>query len=101
MEKLTIETGKHVIVRANEAGVFFGILKEKTDNNITLINVRKLYYWSGANTVEQLSIDGVNNPDNCKFTQIVDEILINNYCQILPCTNKSINSLNNVFIWKY
>ena len=93
--------GKYVIVRADKAGVFFGVLKEKSQNEVTLTNVRKLYYWSGAKTVEQISLDGVANPENCKFTQFVDEIIISNPCQILLCTDKSIENIKNIVSWKY
>lgn len=91
---------KNVIVRANEAGVFFGQLKEKNGNEVTLVNARKLHYWDGAAAVEQLSVDGTVAPDSCRFTVFVAEITIMNVCQILPCTNKAINSLKNVKEWK-
>jgi hypothetical protein len=40
--------GEYVIVRCNNAGVFFGIYESKEGNELTLTNVRKLHYWSGA-----------------------------------------------------
>lgn len=40
------------IVRTNEAGVFFGEIKERTHDEITMLNVRKLWYWRGACAVE-------------------------------------------------
>lgn len=92
--------GKKVIVRANGAGVFFGTLKEKNGTNVTLTNVRKLHYWDGACAVEQLAVDGTAKPDNCRFTVWVDEIQIENVLQTIPCTEKSIDSLSNVKIWK-
>jgi len=45
--------GKHVIVRSNLAGVFFGILKDKDGDELTLKDARKFFYFSGANTVEE------------------------------------------------
>lgn len=41
--------GKHVIVRSNLAGVFFGILKGKDGDELTLKDARKFFYFSGAN----------------------------------------------------
>lgn len=97
MEKLI---NKKVIVRAHGSGVFFGTLINKNENEVQLANARKLYYWSGANTVEDLAVSGVKNPGNCKFTVVVDEITVNKYLQIIPCTPASIANIESVFIWK-
>jgi hypothetical protein len=91
---------KKVIVRANGAGVFFGELKEKNENEVTLCNCRKLHYWDGAAAVEQLAVDGTSKPDQCRFTVFVEEITIMNVLQIIPCTDKSIKSITNVKEWK-
>lgn len=91
---------KKVIVRANGAGVFFGELKEKNGNEVTMTNVRKLFYWDGAGAVEQLAVDGTSKPNNCKFTIVIEEMTITNVLQIIPCTDKSIDSLTNVPEWK-
>lgn len=93
--------GKHVIVRSNMAGIFFGILAKKNGQELTLQKVRKFYYFSGANTVEDLAIQGALNPDNCKLTVEVDELVISDYVQILPCTKAAINNNKNIKIWKF
>jgi hypothetical protein len=92
---------KKVIVRSNGAGVFFGELKELNGDVATLCNVRKLFYWDGAAGVEQLSVDGTSKPEQCKFTVVVEQITVMNVLQILPCTEKSINSLSSVKAWTY
>lgn len=92
--------GKHVIVRANGAGVFFGVLEAKEGQTVKLSNCRKLYYWSGACAVEQLSVDGVLTSDSCKFTVWVNSMIIENEIQTIPCTQKSINNLTSVEVWK-
>lgn len=91
---------KKVIVRAEGSGVFFGTLIDKNESEVQLANARKLYYWSGANTVEDLAVAGVKNPSSCKFTVPVEEITINKYLQIIPCTQASITNIENVFVWK-
>jgi hypothetical protein len=91
---------KKVIVRADRAGVFYGILTAKEGNEVQLTNARKLYYWSGANTVEDLALRGVLNPNNCKFTDVVNEITVNNYLQILICTKIASSNIENVTVWK-
>lgn len=91
---------KHVIVRADKAGVFFGILESFDGTNVIMKDVRKLFRWSGASAVEQLSLDGVARPKNCKFTVVVKHMFITNADQVIPCTNKAIDNLKSVAIWK-
>ena len=94
------QIGKKVIVRADRAGVFFGTLVRKEGSEVQLKYCRKLYYWSGAAAVEQLAEDGVANKDSCKFTVVNKEVTINNYIQILTCTDKAIFNLESVKEWK-
>jgi hypothetical protein len=91
--------GKEVIVRADKAGVFFGTLIAKEGSEVKLKDARKLYYWSGANSVEDLAVKGVKKPNDCQFTITVDNILINNYIQILPCTEEASISIKSVGVW--
>ena len=90
----------YYIVRANEAGVYFGKIKERSHDEVTMTNVRKLWYWNGAAAVEQLAVDGVSNPKNCQFTVVIDEMIIANPIQIIPCTYKAYKSLSEVPVWK-
>ena len=100
MKTKATEKENYVIVRANGAGVFFGILKEKKNNEVTLTKCRKLFTWYGAAAVEQIALDGVTEPESCKFTVTVEEITANNWLQILPCTDKAIKSIKSVKEWK-
>lgn len=45
---------KYVIIRTQNAGVFAGYLKEKTGEEVTLKNARRLWYWSGACSLSQI-----------------------------------------------
>ena len=90
----------YVIVRADKAGVFFGQLVKKEANEITLNNFRKLYYWSGACAVEELALHGVVNKEDCKFTVTVDNVTINDFIQIIPCSNDAIENIKSVKEWK-
>lgn len=94
------QIGKKVIVRANGAGVFFGTLAAKEGNEVQLTDVKKLHYWDGACAVEQLAVDGTSKPKECRFTVVVKEITILNVLQILPCTKKAIENIENVAPWK-
>jgi len=93
--------GKYVIVRSHLAGVFFGILKEKNGTELTLEKVRKFYYFSGANTVEDLANQGALNVSNCKLTVEIENIVISDYVQILPCSTKAIKQIKSIPVWTY
>ena len=90
----------YVIVRADKAGVFFGQLVKKEGSEITLNNCRKLYYWSGACAVEELALHGVVNKEECRFTVTVDNVTINDFIQIIPCSNDAIENIKSVKEWK-
>jgi len=94
------QIGKKVIVRADKAGVFFGTLTKKEGLELQLKNVRKLYYWSGANAIEQIAEEGVKYPNDCKFTVANKEATVSNYIQIITCTDVAIANLENVPTWK-
>ena len=82
------------------AGVFFGEIKELSGSEITMQNVRRLWYWDGACSLSQLAVDGTANPDNCKFTVIVPEMIILGVIEIIPCSEKAIKSIEGVKEWK-
>lgn len=93
--------GKKVIIRANRAGVFYGVLAEKNGQEVKLTDCRRLWFWSGAASLSQLAVDGVANPRNCKFTVTVKEIVILDVIEIIPCTEEAIKSIEGTREWRY
>jgi len=91
---------KHVIVRTDRAGVFFGILKEKKGQEVTLNEVRKLHYWDGAGAVEEIAMIGTKKPDNCRFTVTVESMTVDGAIQVIPCTKQAIEAIKSVKEWK-
>ncbi len=91
---------KKVLIRADRAGVFFGTLKEKNGTEVTLTDCRRLWYWDGAASLSQLAVDGTSKPDKCTFTVTVPEITILGAIEIIPCTDKAIESIEGVKEWK-
>lgn len=91
---------KYYIVRTDRAGVFFGKVKERSHDEITMCNVRKIWYWSGACAVEELALSGVKNPYKTKMTVEIEEMVIADPIQIIPCTEKSTNLLKAVKVWQ-
>ena len=101
MEKAEKSEGmEYCIVRTDRAGVFAGYIESKNGQEAVMRNVRKLWYWDGANAVEQLAVDGTNNPRNCKFTVTVDKIELTDVLQIIECTKKAKESILGVMEWR-
>ena len=88
------------IIRADRAGVFYGEIKERNGNEVTMTNVRRLWFWAGANSLSQLAVDGVAKPEECKFTVYVPEMTILGIIEIIPCTDKAIASIEGVKEWR-
>lgn len=91
---------KKVIVRGTNSGVFFGTLAEKEGTEVVLKNCRRIWYWEGAASISQLAAEGTTKPNDCKFTMLVNSILITDVIEIIPCTEKAISSIEGVRVWK-
>lgn len=95
--------GKKCIVRCCTAGVFFGEVKEVSSDanglNVRMVNARKIWNWSGAAAVEELSQAGCN--DNSKITVAVPDIVVANAIQIIPCSDKAIKNIEAKKVWQF
>lgn len=92
--------GKKVIVRGFGSGVEYGTLEDQNGQEVTLRNARRLWRWSGANSLSQLAVDGTARPSECNFTVALDSITLLDIVEILPCTDKAIASIESVPVWK-
>lgn len=91
---------KKYIVRCDRAGVFFGEIKKRKASEVTMANVRKVWFWDGACAVEELAKNGTTNPDGCKLTVKVDEMTVLQVIQVIPCTDKAVRALEATHEWK-
>lgn len=93
---------KNVIVRTTSAGVFFAeeIKREQFSTEAELIKCRCLWYWEGAASLLQLAAEGVTKPKDCKFTMSVERLTVLGIIEVIPCTQKAIDSINSVREWK-
>ena len=90
----------YCIVRTYSAGVFAGWVNPETGETGVVLRARRLWYWSGAASLSQLSVDGVANPDKCKFPCEVESVFLTKIIEVTPCTTKSLESIASVPIWK-
>lgn len=91
---------QYYIIRADKAGVFFGQIESRNGDEVTMRNVRRIWYWDGANSISQLAVDGTAKPNNCKFTVTVEQMTILGVIEIIPCTEKAAKSIMAVREWK-
>jgi hypothetical protein len=96
----TLKGLKYVIVRTYSAGVFAGYLKERKGKEATLLQARRLWYWTGASSLSQLSVDGVATPNTCKFPVEVEQVELTEVIEVLPVTKKAQDSIASVPVWK-
>lgn len=88
------------IVRADRAGVFFGHIKERVGSEVTMTDVRRLWYWDGACSLSQMAVEGVKAPRTCKFTIVVPEMTILGAIEIIPASEAAVKSIEAVKPWK-
>lgn len=94
-------TGKVVIVRGIQSGVYYGTLVSREGQEVELSNCRNIWYWSGANNLLELANEGVKNPADSKISVAVDSIVLTDIVEIIPCTQAAIDNLGGVEPWRY
>lgn len=92
--------GKRCIVRCYGAGVFFAEVAALDGKTAVLHNARRLWYWDGAASLSQLANEGVKQPRACKFTVTVDELVVTEVLEVIPCTDAACASIDGVLVWK-
>lgn len=88
------------IIRCDRAGVFYAEIAERRGDEADLVNARRLWYWEGAASLSQLAMDGVNRPENCKFTVTVPNMTVLGVIEIIHCTEAACVSIDGVREWK-
>lgn len=91
---------KQIVMVRSTAGVFVGELQAYQNEEATLKDVRRLWYWTGAASLSQLAQEGTNNPKACKFPCEVDRIIIPKVMEMLDVTAKAKKSIDSVPEWK-
>ena len=95
-----MKNNQFYIIRATEAGVFFGHIKERNGSEVVLTDCRRIWYWNGAASISQLAVEGVSQPRTCKFSVAVPEMTVLNVIEIIPCTDQAVKSISEVAVWR-
>jgi len=88
------------IVRTDKAGVFAGEVVKREGNEVEMKNARRLWYWSGAASLSQLAMEGVKDPNNCKFPCEVERVVLMDVVEILDVTEAARVNIAEVPVWK-
>lgn len=99
-ETTSREEKPYVIVRTYSAGVFAGTLESRNGREVVLTNARRLWYWSGASSLSQLAMEGVKNPDDCRFPCEVSRVELLEAIEILDVTSEARQSIKDVKVWE-
>jgi hypothetical protein len=91
---------EYVMCRTYSAGVFAGYLKERTGQEVVLLNARRIWSWAGAASLSQLAVDGTSKPNDCKFPKEVEKVTLLQAIEIIPISEKAQVSIQGVPEWK-
>lgn len=103
LEKQEYSDNNYTIIRTYSAGVFAVRKYEELSEDgmkMKLFNSRMLWRWEGANALSQLAVNGVTEPEECRFTVIVPERIVTQVIEIIPCSDKATKSIESVEAWE-
>ncbi len=92
---------KYCVIRTYSAGVHIGYVKEfgeKHPQHAKLLKSRRLYQWSGACSLSQVAMDGVN--DTSRIAMELPEIELTDVVEVIPCSEKAARFFASVKVWK-
>ena len=85
-----IQKGDFVLIRTYSAGIHFGILIERQGQEISLANARRLWSWSGALSLSEIAMKGIDIKSS-KISVPVDEIILPQAIEVIK-----VNKLSNL-----
>lgn len=94
---------KYSIIRTHSAGVWMGVVKSLNGSIAIITEARRLWYWSGAASLSQLSVEGTKRPNDCKFAMTItdeDGVYLPQVIEVLPCTGVAAENIKAVKEWK-
>ena len=102
-EKETAPASQYKIFRGDRSGVFFGLLREQSEDGKRCLieNARRIWYWEGAASLSQLAQSGTSKPEKCKFPEPVNEIELTDVIEIISVTENAKKIIDEVPVWKH
>jgi len=85
--------GKKCIIRTYSAGAWFGVLKEKSGNEVILSQARRMWRWHAAKSISlsACAVEGLKQSKS-KICAPVDNVWLE-AIEIIPCKITAVNSI--------
>ena len=85
--------GYKVIIRTYSAGVWFGVLDEKSGNEVILKNARRMWRWWAVESISlsAVAIYGIQQ-NKSKISPAVPSVWLE-AIEIIPCSTEAANSI--------
>lgn len=90
----------YTMIRTYSAGVHCGYMKSRNGKEVELLESIRIWKWSGAASLSQLSQEGTNDASNCKFGMPVISIVLTEAIEVIEMTETAKQSIQNVESWK-
>ena len=92
-------TGSITLVRTFSAGVHFGTLKSRDGKEVVLENARRLWSWTGACSLSQVAMDGVDLSAS-KISVSVPYIELTEAIEIIPMSKDAGEAMMGAKSWQ-
>ena len=80
------DKGRYVVIRTTNAGVHVGFLASQQGQTVCLNTARRIWSWSGAFTLSELSQEGISGG---RISCTVPEIKLLDAIEVIFCSVKS------------
>ena len=91
--------GQKVLIRTYSAGVHFGTLVSKKNQNVVLENAHRVHHWAKACSLSQLAMEGDKDIDNSRISMAVTSIELDQVIEVIPLSDTVFEQLTSK-IWK-
>ena len=89
------------IIRCDQAGVFYGEIKERRGDEADLENVRRVHGWDGACSLSQLATEGPQKTDgNNRWSVIVPSMTVLGVIEFIPVSADAEKVMDGMPVWK-
>lgn len=90
LDGLDCMVGQKVIIRTHSAGVWFGLLEQKQNNEVILTNARRMWQWWAKEgiSLSSVAMKGIKQ-EKSKIAEAVASVWLE-AIEIIPCTQCAI-----------
>jgi hypothetical protein len=90
------KVGPYCVIRTYSAGVHVGNVVRRSGKEVELSNARRIWFWKGANTLNEISLHGVGA--GSKVSDPVASIVLTEAIEVIRCTKAAEKVLKEA-VW--